>query len=51
MGKLLEPEKDWNLIGDYLTDLKAHIDHMSWHAESVESPIMKIAEFAYSKDI
>ena len=51
LGKLLEPKKDWNLIGDYLTDLKAHIDHMSWHAESVESPIMKIAEFAYGKDI
>ena len=51
LDELLKSETDWNMIGDYLTDLKAHIDHMSWHAESVESPIMKIAEFAYSKDI
>ena len=51
LGKLIEFDTDWNLIGDYLTDIKAHIDHISWHAQSVEDPIMKIAEFAYARDI
>lgn len=50
LDELLKSETDWNMIGDHLTDLKAHIDHMSWHAESVENPIIKIAEFAYGKD-
>ena len=50
LDELLKSETDWNMIGDYLTDLKAHIDHMSWHAKSVENPIIKIAEFAYGKD-
>ena len=48
---MLESAVDWHEIGDYLVDLKASIEHMSWHVKSVKRPLNKITRFAYQQDV
>ena len=48
---MLESAGDWHEIGDCLVDLKASIEHISWHVKSVKRPLNKIARFAYQQDV
>ena len=43
----LSAPSDWGKIGDRMADMKASIDHMAWHVESIRSPLDRIAVFAY----
>lgn len=47
-GLLRSPE-DWETVGDYQVDLRATIDHISWHVGSVRRPMSRITRCAYSK--
>jgi len=47
---MLKSAEDWDAIGDSLVDLRASIDHMAWHLESVRKPLTRVAEFAYNQD-
>ena len=44
---MLNSQKDWGTVADYLVDLRATIDHMGWHAKSARRPIDRIARYAY----
>ncbi len=48
---MLESAGDWHAIGDCLVDLKASIEHISWHVKSVKRPLNKITRFAYQQDV
>lgn len=48
---MLESAGDWHEVGDCLVDLKASIDHISWHVKSVKRPLNKITRFAYKQDV
>ncbi len=43
----LSAPSDWGEIGDRMADLKAGIDHMAWHVDSIRRPLDRIAAFAY----
>ena len=43
----LSAPSDWGEIGDRMADLKAGIDHMAWHVDSIRGPLDRIAAFAY----
>ena len=47
LSQFLNEENEWNAVGDCLTDMKSHIEHITWHAESITEPIESIAEYAY----
>lgn len=47
---MLKADRSWDMVGDALTDLRAHIDHVAWHLQSVREPLTRIAEFAYGQD-
>jgi len=47
---MLKSERSWEMVGDALTDLRAFMDHMVWHLQSVREPITRIAEYAYGRD-
>lgn len=38
---------DWGEIGDRMADIRAGIDHMAWHVDSIRGPLARIAAFAY----
>ena len=45
---LLENEdNDWELAAQCLTDIKSHVDHMSWHIGSVKDPLERLAVECY----
>ena len=44
---LVRSEADWNAVGDRLVDLRATVDHISWHLGSVRRPMTKITRYAY----
>ena len=46
---LLKSPSDWEAVGDYLVDLRASIDHITWHLNSVRKPLKSITRFAYRK--
>ena len=46
---LMKSPGDWEAVGDHLVDLRATMDHMSWHLSSVRRPMSKITRFAYRK--
>lgn len=46
---LLKASNDWEAVGDYLVDLRASIDHITWHLNSVRRPLKRITQFAYRK--
>ena len=43
----LNAPSDWGEIGDRMADMKAGIDHMAWHVDSIQGPLDRIAAFAY----
>ena len=47
---MLKSERSWEMVGDALTDLRAFMDHMVWHLQSVREPITRMAEYAYGQD-
>ena len=46
----LKSPRDWETVGDHLVDLRAGIDHIAWHLNSVRRPLYRIAQFAYRMD-
>ena len=47
IGKLAGRGRDWESAADSLVDLKADLEHISWHLESVRGPLDRIVDFAY----
>tara|TARA_B100000809_G_C14920630_1_gene453228 strand:- start:364 stop:726 length:363 start_codon:yes stop_codon:yes gene_type:complete len=47
---MLKSQRSWEMVGDALTDLRAFMDHMVWHLQSVREPITRMAEYAYGQD-
>ena len=43
----LNAPSEWGEIGDRMADMKAGIDHMAWHVDSIRGPLDRIAAFAY----
>ena len=39
--------RDWESAADTLVDLKADLEHISWHLKSVRRPLNRIVNFAY----
>ena len=39
--------RDWESAADSLVDLKADLEHISWHLKSVRRPLNRIVRFAY----
>ena len=39
--------RDWESAADSLVDLKADLEHISWHLKSVRRPLNRIVNFAY----
>ena len=46
---LTQSARTWDDIGDCLVDLKAVVEHMSTHVESVKGPIERLATYAYER--
>ena len=44
---MLKSSDDWRAIGDSLVDLRAEIEHIAWHLNSVRRPLTRITHFAY----
>ena len=44
---LLRSDGSWDLMGDYLVDLRDSIDHIGWHLKSVRRPLNRVTRFAY----
>jgi hypothetical protein len=44
---LVRSSADWGSVGDHLVDLRATIDHISWHMGSVRRPMTRITQYAY----
>ncbi len=40
---------DWGAVGDSLVDLRAAVDHIGWHADSVREPMNTLTEYAYRR--
>jgi len=49
LQNMLKGERGWEMVGDALTDLRASIDHVAWHLQSVREPLTRIAEYAYGQ--
>ena len=47
LERLVRTEADWSAVGDHLVDLRATVDHISWHLSSVRRPMTKITRYAY----
>lgn len=50
LHNMLKTSKDWDAVGDSLIDMRASIDHIAWHLESVREPLTRIAEYAYAQN-
>jgi len=44
---LLTLSNNWKSVGESLVDIRAEVDHISWHVKSVRRPLTKITRFAY----
>ena len=40
---------DWGTLGDSLVDLRATVDHIRWHADSIREPMTRLTEYAYER--
>ncbi len=49
LESLLKSPPDWEHIGNHLVDLRASIDHIAWHLNSVRRPLNRVTRFAYRK--
>ena len=45
---MLKTAHDWDSVGDSFVDMRASIEHIAWHLESIREPLTKLAEYAYS---
>ena len=46
---MLKTSHDWDSVGDSLVDMRASIEHIAWHLESIREPLTRLAEYAYSQ--
>ena len=46
---LVGPPADWGAVGDSLVDLRATVDHIRWHVDSVREPMTRLTEYAYGR--
>ncbi len=46
---LVDHADDWEAVADCLVDLRAAVDHLSTHVETVKEPIQRLAEYAYEQ--
>lgn len=46
---LVDSQADWGTVGDSLVDLRATIDHIRWHIDSVREPMTRLTEYAYNR--
>lgn len=44
---LIDNSDAWDSIGDSLTDIYTHIDHVSWHMKDIKELILKISKYSY----
>ena len=44
---LLKASGSWEDVGDSLVDLRASLDHFSWHLGNVRGPLTKLTRYAY----
>jgi hypothetical protein len=47
MERFVSSSGGWESVGDSLVDLRATIDHMAWHLNSVRRPMNRITSYAY----
>ena len=47
-GLVAAPD-DWATLGDSLVDLRATVDHISWHVDSIREPMTRLTEYAYNR--
>ena len=47
MERFVSSSGRWESVGDSLVDLRATIDHMAWHLNSVRRPMNRITSYAY----
>ncbi len=47
---MLKKQSNWESVADSLVDLRAIVDHMSWHINSIKEPMEKLAAFAYQQE-
>ena len=45
----LKSTGDWEAVGESLVDVRASVDHITWHITSVRRPLTRITQFAYRK--
>ena len=36
-------------MGDSLVDLRATVDHIGWHVDSIREPMTRLTEYAYNR--
>lgn len=46
---LVDSQADWGAVGDSLVDLRATVDHIRWHVDSVREPMTRLTEYAYNQ--
>ena len=49
LGGLVDSQADWGAVGDSLVDLRATVDHIRWHVDSVREPMTRLTEYAYNQ--
>ena len=49
LHSMLKTSHDWDSVGDSLVDMRASIEHIAWHLESIREPLTRLAEYAYSQ--
>ena len=49
LHNMLKTSHDWDSVGDSFVDMRASIEHIAWHLESIREPLTKLAEYAYSQ--
>ena len=47
LEKLIDSPMDWGEVGDSLVDIRATIDHVRWHADSVRRPMTRLTHYAH----
>ena len=49
LHNMLKTSHDWESVGDSFVDMRAAIEHMEWHLQSIREPLIRLAEYAYSQ--
>jgi len=50
LEKMLKSPANWEHVANSLVDLRAVVDHMAWHINSIKEPMEKLATYAYQKE-